>query len=91
MKKKEIDEARRHKGKLKSYVEKEIRIRCLVKDKLHYATFREDGTILYNKKIYNSPSHAARAITNHESNGWRYWWYERNPGEWVKLRELRKG
>jgi hypothetical protein len=79
------------KNKLRFNITKEIRIRCLVKKKLHYAICREDGTILYNKKIYNSPSQAARAITNHESNGLRYWRYERTPGEWVKLGELVKG
>ena len=85
------EKKRIHKNKLNLYIREEMRIRCRVKDKLHYATARKDGTILYNKRIYNSPSLAARVITNHESNGWRYWWYERNPGEWVKLRELRKG
>jgi len=90
MKKNEIEKTKGRISKLKLYVKKEIRIRCLVNDKLHYATARVDGTILYKKKIYDSPSHAVRVITNHASNGWRYWRYERTPGEWVALRELRK-
>ena len=81
---------RGYRNKLKLYIRKEMRIRCLVKGKLHYATAKKDGTILYNRKIYNSPSCAASVITNHESNGWRYWRYERTPGEWVALRELRE-
>jgi hypothetical protein len=89
MNKEKIKKYGGYKSKLKLYIKKEMRIRCFVKNKYYYATAREDGIILYDNKIYNSPSHAARAITNHESNGWRIWRYERTVGEWVALRELR--
>ncbi len=75
---------------LAPYVSKRFRIRFRYKGKLYKAMVRKDGTIFYKKKFYNSPSLAARAVTKHATNGWWVWQYERAPGDWVKLKELRK-
>lgn len=31
-----------------------------------------------------------KAVTKREMNGWQTWTYERAPGDWVLLKELRK-
>lgn len=75
---------------LAPYISKGFKIRFRFKGKLHKATVRKNGTIYYKGKIYNSPSLAARAVTKLASNGWVAWKYERAPGDWVRLKELRK-
>jgi hypothetical protein len=45
---------------------------------------------LYRKgKLYGSPSAAASAIGKRAINGWSFWHYERGPGDWVPIDELR--
>lgn len=75
---------------LAPYVKDRFEIRFRYKGKLHKATVRKDGSILYKGKAYNSPSMAAKAITNRATNGWDVWQYERAPGDWVFLNVLRK-
>jgi len=55
------------------------------------ARVRRDGKIWFKGKVYNSPSVAAAAACNRIScNGWTFWKYERAPGDWVLIDELRK-
>jgi len=50
-----------------------------------------NGAILYARKRYDTPTEAARAaIKRRRVNGWWFWQYERAPGDWVRLRELKK-
>jgi hypothetical protein len=50
-----------------------------------------DGSIRLDGKTFTSPSVAGAAACNRRScNGWTFWTYERSPGEWVLLNELRK-
>jgi hypothetical protein len=51
---------------------------------------RDDGTIRLQKKVYASPTAAAEAATPYPVDGWWFWKYERAPGDWVRLDELRK-
>lgn len=50
-----------------------------------------EGGLLYEGKIYDSPSAAACAITETSVNGWRFW-NCRLPGktEWISIDSLRK-
>ncbi len=75
---------------LAKYVTKRFPIRWRYKGKLYRATVRRDGSISFNKKIYTSPSVAAFPIARHAVDGWHVWKFERSPGEWVLLNELRK-
>lgn len=75
---------------LSDYVKQRFQMRFRYKGKFHRATVRRDGTIYCAGKVYNSPSLAAKAVTGRPANGWRTWYYERSPGEWVLLDELRK-
>ncbi len=87
-------------GILAPYASKRFHIRFQYKGKLYVAHVRKDGWITFDSrsanygkfkvKKFKSPSAAAKAITNHEMNGWHCWKYERSPGEWVLLDELRK-
>src|SRR5437016_10320681 len=72
-------------------VGKSRRIRGKFKGKFVKARLRADKRVRYKRKPYGSPSAAAGAITNRSVNGWRFWYYERGPGEWVRINELRKG
>ena len=70
------------------------------KSKLYIAHVRSNGTITFardsaeagrlQRKIFTSPSLAAAAVTKKPMNGWYSWKYERAPGDWVLLDELRK-
>jgi hypothetical protein len=67
-----------------------MQLRATLHGKLYRARVRRDGSIRYKGKIYNSPSVAAWAVTGHGCDGWYFWKYERAPGDWMKLNELRK-
>jgi hypothetical protein len=75
---------------LAPYVSKRFEMRLRYKGKLHKAMVRKDGSISCEGRIYNSPSLAASAIKARAINGWKTWKYERAPGDWVMLDNLRK-
>ncbi|RJO66027.1 MAG: DUF2924 domain-containing protein [Myxococcales bacterium] len=72
------------------YVTSAFKIRAKYKGKTYKANVRRDGTISYKGTIYNSPSLAGIAIIGHSVNGWDFWCYERSPGDWVHLDNLRR-
>ncbi|MFH1715311.1 MAG: GIY-YIG nuclease family protein [Elusimicrobiota bacterium] len=84
---------------LAQYTSKRFQIRFKYKGKLYIAYVRQNGTITFDQrsskvkdsknKIYTSPSSAASAVANGRLNGWINWKYERAPGDWVLLDELR--
>jgi len=75
---------------LAPYVRKRFEIRFRYKGRLYKAMVRKDGSILYKRKTFNSPSSAGYAIKGRSTNGWTNWKYERAPGDWVLLDTLRK-
>jgi hypothetical protein len=85
---------------LAPFVDRRFHIRFRYKGKLYIAHVRRDGSITFAKesaesdrlqgKVFMSPSLAASAVTKHTMNGWTAWKYERAPGDWVLLNELRK-
>jgi hypothetical protein len=72
------------------YVKKVFRLRGHSKGKTFQASARDDGSIRLQGKLYTSPSAAAEAATRYPVDGWLFWKYERAPGDWVRLDELRK-
>ena len=73
------------------YVSKVTPLRARVKGKLLRARVRRDGMIRFNGELYTSPSNAGKAAMGKPScNGWTFWTYERAPGDWISLGELRK-
>jgi hypothetical protein len=85
---------------LAPFVKRRFHIRFRYKGKLYIAHVRRDGSITFANdsadadrlqgKVFFSPSRAAKAVTKREMNGWAVWTYERAPGDWVLLDELRK-
>ncbi len=77
---------------LAAYVTRPMRLRARYKGKVLKARVLRNGAISCSGKRFQSPSMAARAALPHRRaiNGWHFWTYERAPGDWVRLRELRK-
>jgi hypothetical protein len=71
------------------YTDRTLKLRARHRGKTVRATVRKDGIIRVGKRTFNSPSLAAVAVVKHAMNGWYFWHYERAPGDWVRLRELR--
>lgn len=68
--------------------ERAIHLRRDYKGKTYRATWRRDGTVKYNGKLYDSVSAAGRAVTKRGTNGWSFWTARNEEGEWVKLNAL---
>jgi len=76
---------KKHLDKLKTK-----RLRGSVKGKTVRARVLKNGQISFGGQRYRSPSRAAAvACGTRTRNGWRFWTYERAPGDWVPLSELR--
>ena len=88
------EEAEREEGKqpvLAQYIKGPVKLQARYKRKTIKARVRRDGSISFKSKVYGSPSQAGAAACKRRScNGWRFWKYERAPGDWVKLNELKK-
>ncbi|MCG3179676.1 MAG: hypothetical protein BIFFINMI_02017 [Phycisphaerae bacterium] len=85
--------ARQESGKtypLAVYMPRVKKLRARYKGRVIRAWVRRDGRIRLNGKLYPSPSKAAAAACGRRTcNGWHFWRYERAPGDWVRLMELR--
>jgi hypothetical protein len=76
---------------LAKYVSRPMTLQTRYKGKILKARVRRDGSISFKGEIYRSPSQAgAAACRRRTCNGWTFWKYERAPGDWVQLNELRK-
>jgi len=75
---------------LASLADKRYKLRARFKGKWFHARRRRNGQISYAGSRYDSPSRAATAVRKKPTNGWWFWTYERAPGDWVRLRELRR-
>ena len=76
---------------LAEYITGPMKLRARHKGKTLRAFVRKTGKIRFTGKTYNSPSLAAIAAVRRVScNGWTFWKYERAPGDWVPLDNLRK-
>ena len=85
----DVEESRR--PVMANYVNAPMKLRALYKGKTLVAHIKRDGLIRFKGKSYTSPSlAAATACKRATCNGWTFWKYERAPGDWVKLNELRK-
>jgi hypothetical protein len=77
--------------RLGDYFKGPTALRARFKGKVLHARIRKDGSIRYSHQVFNSPSAAAAAACGSRTcDGWLFWSYERAPGDWVKLKELRQ-
>lgn len=74
---------------LAAYFSRSTRLRATYRGKVVKARIRRNGLIRYKNKDYGSPSFAGSAVVKRSCNGWTFWKYERAPGDWVPLDELR--
>ena len=75
---------------LATYIAAPMNVRAIFKGKTLVARVRRDGLIRFKGTVYRSPSLAAAAACKRTTcNGWTFWKYERAPGDWVPLNELR--
>jgi hypothetical protein len=72
------------------YFNESTKLRATYRNQLVRARVRRNGLIRYKTKDYNSPSLAASAVVKRPCTGWTFWKYERGPGDWVFLNELRR-
>jgi len=76
---------------LADYIDGPIKLQASYKGKIIKARVGRNGSIRFKRKVYWSPSLAgAAACKRRTCNGWTFWQYERAPGDWVPLNELRK-
>lgn len=76
---------------LARYADQLTILRAKFKGRTVRARIRKNGTIRLDGKIYRSPSLAAAAACRRPTcNGWTFWSYERAPGDWVPLNQLRE-
>ena len=76
---------------LAQYVRDRMKLRANYKGSIITAQVMRDGTIRLGGKKYLSPSvSAAVACKRRSCNGWTFWKYERAPGDWVLLDNLRR-
>lgn len=90
----EVEEGRLAIGRqavLANYIHGPIKLQARYKGKIIKAPVRRNGSIRFKSKVYWSPSLASAAACKRRTcNGWTFWRYERVPGDWVPLNELRK-
>ncbi|MCH7876402.1 MAG: DUF2924 domain-containing protein [Gemmatimonadetes bacterium] len=82
---------RRPAKRLSELLQGRLPLRREYKGRVYRATVRPDGTIRYGRRVYASPTSAAKEIVRGRVNGWQFWQFERSPGEWVRLSELGRG
>jgi hypothetical protein len=76
---------------LAQYPNDPTKLRARYKGKHIYAYVRKTGLIWAGGKHFTSPSLAGQHVINRPTcNGWTFWQYQRAPGDWVLLNELRK-
>jgi hypothetical protein len=90
-----VGEKLNHKGKrrgpvLAAYVSGPLKLRAMHRGKTLRAHVRRDGSVRFRGKVYRSPSAAGAAAVGGACNGWWFWKFERAPGDWIRLRELKK-
>jgi hypothetical protein len=75
--------------RLAGVIDRRITLKAYHKGYEYRASLRKDGKTSYGSRLYDSPSAAAKAVIRRACNGWAFWHYRNEKGEWVPLRELR--
>jgi hypothetical protein len=76
---------------LAEHIDGPFQLRARFKGKTLTAQVVRSGIVRYAGKQFTSPSLAAAAACNRSTcNGWTFWKYQRAPGDWVILDNLRK-
>jgi hypothetical protein len=82
---------KKNRGVLAKYTKgKSFKIRSTYKGRTYFARVRPDGRIRYGGELYRAPSSAAYKVLGRPADGWFFWRFERAPGDWMPLDELRR-
>lgn len=68
---------------------KAMRLRAEYKGRTVHAVINKDGSVRRDGKRYGSLSAAASAVTGSPTNGWFFWRYCDERGEWRRMTDLR--
>lgn len=68
---------------------KPMQLRAVYKGQVYNAVFNKNGSVRYEGHAYSSLSAAASAVTGRPSNGWLFWRFRDDEGEWRSVSELR--
>jgi hypothetical protein len=79
-----------HEPPLKGLLPSGTVLRSILKNRSLEARLDPSGKLEVNGRVFNSPSMAAISVTTHARNGWRFWKYRDQNGNWVLLDTLRK-
>ncbi len=71
------------------YLDRRLRLKASYKGNEYRASVRPDGWIRYNGYLYASPSDLASEIVGRRINGWHFWFWERSPKKWERLKTLK--
>lgn len=75
---------------LAAYANRPTVLKARFKGATRKARVLRNGSIRYQGGVYNSPSlAAAKACNRRTCDGWKFWTYERAPGDWVPLKTLK--
>jgi len=80
----------KHQAVLAGYVRDGFALKARRNGKDYKARVQKNGSIKFQGQVFMSPSGAGVAARGHSTDGWSFWHYERAPGDWVPLKELRK-
>jgi hypothetical protein len=67
----------------------DAQLKCTYKEREYTAKVDSEGMIHIDNKVYNSPSLAGAHVTRRQTNGWTFWSYLNQQGQWVKIDQLR--
>jgi len=91
---KRVKGKRKERGRpvLADFPNRPSRLRASFKGKKFRARVLRSGTISVKGERFKSPSMAAYHVIGRKRaiNGWWFWHYERAPGDWIRLKELRR-
>ena len=75
---------------LNGVIRRRMVLKAFCNDYEYTAALLKNGAISYDGQRYDSPSAAAAAALGYNRNGWKFWRYRDEKGEWVQLRALRR-
>jgi hypothetical protein len=74
---------------IRAYTNRRMSLRGTVNGKPVKARVLGNGWIRYRRYDYHSPTAAATAAAVRRTNGWYFWHFQKSPGNWVRLGEIR--
>jgi hypothetical protein len=75
---------------LRGVFDRRVSLKGWYKQREYRAALRRNGQIFLNRRLYESPSAAASAARGRPTNGWWFWHFKNEKGQWVRLRTLKR-